>query len=125
MSTRSTTKFYSEFNPQEPVLCIYQQCDGYLEGVGSNLAEWLKDKKVINGIADQTMAEGYANGMGCLAAQYVAANKDCIGSFYATTASNTAEYNYEVRLIDGKIIIEVDDFKGTPDEFLQHIKTNA
>jgi hypothetical protein len=119
MSTRSTVRFYSEFKQDEPVLSVYQQCDGYIGGVGCELAKWLKTKTVINGISFQTMEGGYANGMGCLAAQYVAENKSCIGSFYTTTSDNKQEYNYEVRLIDGKFEITVDDrFKGTPQELL-------
>jgi len=120
MGTRSTVKFYSQFNQDEPVLSVYQQYDGYIEGVGHELAKWLKDKKVINGIRDEKMEDGYANGMGCLAAQYVMQHKNEIGSFYLTTIDDDQEYNYKVRLINGQIIIEVDDFKGTPEELLNY-----
>lgn len=119
MPTRSTVKFYNGVQEQ-PVLSVYQHFDGYIEGVGHKLANWLKKKKVINGISDQTMEGGFANGMGCLAAQFVAEHKTCIGSFYVTTADNEQEYNYKVRLIDGDFVIEVDDFKGTPDELLNY-----
>ena len=119
MGTRSTVKFYSEFGQDESVLCIYNQFDGYIEGIGHDLANFLKDKKVIDGYNGETMEGGYANGMGCLAAQYVAAMKTGIGGFYLTTKDDDQEYNYKVRLIDCKLIIEVDDiFKGTPDELL-------
>lgn len=121
MGTRSTVKFYSEFHPDEPVLSVYQQFDGYIGGVGYELAEFLKDKKVINGIGmGETMAKGYANGMGCLAAQYVAKNKIGIGGFYMTTKDDEQEYNYEVRLVDGQLIIKVDKFEGTPEELLNY-----
>lgn len=119
MGTRSTVKFYSEFNQSEPILSVYQQFDGYIDGVGHDLANWLKEKTVINGISDQTMEGGFANTMGCLAAQYVAAMKTEIGGFYLTTKDDLQEYNYSVKLIDDVIIIEVDDiFKGTPQELL-------
>lgn len=119
MSTRSTVKFYNEFDQEQPILSVYQQYDGYIEGVGHELATWLKDKKVINGISGQTMQDGYANGMGCLAAQYVAAKKDRIGGFYLTSSDDEQNYNYTVRMLDEKLIIEVDDiFKGTPEELL-------
>ena len=85
------------------------------------MANFLKDKKVINGIGTgQTMEGGFANGMGCLAAQYVASKKTKIGGFYLTTADDSQEYDYEVRLIDDRIIISVDDFKGTPEELLNY-----
>ena len=65
------------------------------------------------------MKQGFANGVGCLAAQYVAENKKSIGGFYATTASDSQEYNYEVRFTDNGFIIKVDNiFEGTPEELL-------
>lgn len=119
MGTRSTVKFYSEFN-DKPILSVYQQFDGYISGVGCELANFLLNKKVINGISFQTMEDGYANGMGCLAAQYVAENKTEIGGFYMTDKDDEQEYNYEVRLVDGKIIIKVNKFEGTPAELLNY-----
>lgn len=119
MGTRSTVKFYNEWNQKSPVMSNYNQFDGYISGVGHDLAKWLKDKKVINGISGQTTEEGYANGMGCLAAQYVKDHKEHIGGFYLTTPDDSQEYNYEVRWIDGKFQIKVNDiFTGTPEELL-------
>ena len=120
MGTRSTVKFYDEYS-REPVLSVYQQYDGDIKGIGYELANFLKDKKIINGfMLGQTMKNGYANGMGCLAAQYVALNKKEIGGFYLTYPKDKQEYNYEVRLINGNIIISVNDFEGSPDELLRH-----
>jgi len=116
MGTRSTVRFYEN---GKLILSVYQQYDGYISGVGYDLANFLKDKKIINGISGQKMADGYANGMGCLAAQYVASQKTEIGGFYLTSAGDMEEYNYEVRFTDGKIIITVMDFSGTPEELLQ------
>ena len=119
MATRSTVKFYSEITGSL-ILNAYHQYDGYIGGVGHDLAKFLKNKKIINGISNQTIDGGYANGMGCLAAQYVAVNKNSIGSFYLADPEDYQEYNYEVRLVDGAIIIWVDDFKGTPEELLNY-----
>ena len=119
MGTRSTVKFYNEFS-QKPMVCIYQQFDGYISGVGYDLANWLKDKKVINGIGNETMEQGYANTMGCLSAQYIAHLKTKIGGVYIEDINDEEEYNYHVRLLNGKIIIEVDGFKGTPQELLDY-----
>lgn len=120
MGTRSTVKFFSEWN-DKPVMAVYQQYDGYIDGVGHELASFLLDKKVINGIGSgQNMEGGYANGMGCLAAQYVAKHKTEIGGFYLTTSDDEQEYNYEVRLVDGQLIIKVDKFEGTPQELLDY-----
>lgn len=120
MGTRSTVKFFGEWN-DKPVMAVYQQYDGYIDGVGHELASFLLDKKVINGIGSgQNMEGGYANGMGCLAAQYVAKHKTEIGGFYLTTSDDEQEYNYEVRLVDGQLIIKVDKFEGTPQELLDY-----
>lgn len=120
MGTRSTVKFISSHDQQTVLLSVYQQYDGYIAGAGYDLANWLKDKKVINGYSNQTMADGYANNIGCLAAQYVAAHKTKIGGFYATYPEDEQEYNYKVYFIDGSFLIEVDDiFKGTPEELLK------
>ena len=107
MGTRSTVRFFNEYS-EKPILSVYQQYDGYIEGVGHELANWLLKKKVINGIY-------------CLASQYVAEHKKKIGGFYLTTEDDTQDYNYEVRLVDEKFQIKVDDFfVGTPEELLNY-----
>ena len=120
MGTRSTIKFYSEFNDDTVIASIYKQFDGYIDCVGHELANFLKDKKVINGISGQLMEDGFANGMGCLAAQFIAENKNAIGGFYMTNENDEQEYNYKVKLLNDKLIIEVDDFIGTPEELLNY-----
>jgi hypothetical protein len=117
MGTRSTVKFYQN---QQVVASIYQQYDGYISGVGHDLAKWLKTKPVINGIGNETMEAGFANGMGCLAAQYIRENKVKIGGFYMTSEDDEQKYNYEVRLIDDGFEITVEGFKGSPDELLAY-----
>lgn len=119
MGTRSTIKFLSEWGKNEPILTIYQQYDGYISGVGRDLAKFLKKKTVINGISSQTM-KNYANGMGCLAAQYLKSIKKEIGGVYCTWPEDEQEFNYTVRLEDGQIKISVDDFDGTPEELLKY-----
>jgi hypothetical protein len=120
MGTRATVKFYSEYDEEKksPILNVYHQWDGYIEGVGHELANFLLNKKIINGISNQTMQEGYANGMGCLAAQYVAEIKTVIGSVYITSIEDEGYYNYKVYFENDKLIIEVDEFKGTPIQLL-------
>lgn len=120
MGTRATVTFYSEWN-DKPIACIYYQFDGYIEGVGHGLANFLKDKTVINGIqSGQTMDKGFANGMGCLAAQYIAEEKKKIGGVYMTEPGHDESYNYHVRYDkeQDKVFISVDTFTGTPAELL-------
>lgn len=122
MGTRSTVKFYDEDNnPQKPILSVYHQFDGYIEnGIGWELAKFLKSKTIINGIQHETMGNGFANGMGCLAAQYIAEKKIKIGNLYLTTENDEQLYNYEVRYLNGEFIIKIDNFKGTPEELLAY-----
>lgn len=123
MGTKSIVRFYDEFKSNKPILSVYQQFDGYINGVGRDLAIFLKDKVIINGINNQTMKDGFANGMGCLAAQFVAEKKNKIGEFYITSNDDLQEYNYEVRFINNKLIIKIDNFEGTPEELLTYIRT--
>lgn len=123
MGTRSTVKFYSEYTKSEdkPLVAIYQQYDGYISGVGHTLANFLKEFTVINGIGSgQSIVGKFANGMGCLAAQYIAKEKDSVGGLYVVGLEDEQEYNYEVRLIDGKLQISVENFKGSPQELLDY-----
>lgn len=92
--------------------------DGYISGVGYQLARFLKDKKLINGISNQTIEQGFANGMGCLAAQYLHDIKTNIGSVYCVPGDSKEFYNYDVVLVNGNLIIEVSDFKGTAEQLL-------
>ena len=119
MGTTSTVRFYSEFS-NKPIVNIYQQFDGYIFGVGYELANLLKDKKVINGYNIETMANGCANGMGCLAAQYIAHIKQNIGGVYIEDLDDEEEYNYHVKFIKNQLIIEVGNFHGTPKELLEY-----
>lgn len=71
MGTRSLTHF--EHNGE--ILCtVYRQMDGYPEGHGKDLAEFLSGYKIVNGInmEDDRVCPKLANGMGCLAAQVIA-----------------------------------------------------
>lgn len=120
MGTRAIVTFHSEWS-DKPLANIYYQFDGYIEGVGHTLAEFLKGKTVINGIgANQTMALGFANGMGCLAAQYIASQKEKIGGIYMAEDGDTESYHYHVRYDkdQDKVFISVDTFTGTPEELL-------
>lgn len=97
MGTRSLTVFLDEWNGSE-IVVMYKQFDGYPEGYGLDLANYLKDFNVVNGIS---LAETrkIANGMSCLAAQVIANFKDGPGEFYlhpAGTRDCGEEYIYIV-----------------------------
>jgi hypothetical protein len=71
-----------EFQDEGKVLCcVYAQYDGYPEGRGVDLARFLVSKKLVNGLP-LTREEHLANGMGCLAAQWITQEKKGPGGVY-------------------------------------------
>lgn len=106
MGTRSTIKFKDNGTT---LLSIYQQYDGYLEGKGEELAKWLAEFTIVNGYSSDTPKRS-ANGIGCLAAQYIAEHKEGIGNIYCTTKGDLQEYNYIVAYQNGEIQIVCDEF---------------
>lgn len=62
MGTRSTTTFVSKYGNENTTLVkIYQQFDGYIDGVGHSLADWLLHKRMINGIGVGQETEEFTN----------------------------------------------------------------
>jgi len=96
MGTRSLTFVYDADN--QPLLNLYRQYDGYIEGGhGSELAEFLAGKKLVNGFGKES--NELANGMGCLAASLVAHFKETVGGFYIHSVTETdcgQDYEYHV-----------------------------
>ncbi len=136
MGTRSTTKFIKKRGrTQETLVTIYQQYDGYIEGVGHDLARFILSKKLVNGIPVGDEAKNCANGFGCLIAQYIAEKKQGAGNLYIDEFDDEQEYNYKVIFDEDKyfnaelgepiiandcITIEVGGFKGSPKELLEY-----
>lgn len=96
MGTRSLTVFVEEDGTE--IVVMYRQFDGYLEGMGKDLAEFLDGIKLVNGIPMGT-TKRLANGMGCLAAQAIADFKTEVGNVYlypAGTRDCGEEFIYTV-----------------------------
>lgn len=123
MATKATIKFIEN---DEVVASIYNDWDGYLSGLGYDIATWLLDKCVISGISGQTMEEGFANGIGCLAAQFIKTFKTKIGNLYLCPINQKEEFNYIISLDEkSQFIIEIDDrFKGSPEKLIKLITKN-
>lgn len=134
MGTRSTVAFIDKRVRDDKVVCskelvrIYQQYDGYPSGVGLKLANWLKDKKIVNGFGyDETAENGYCNGVGCMSAQFIHDFKDGIGNLYITDHDDNEDYDYKVIVTnDSAIALEVYEdgaciFKGNADEFIDAV----
>ena len=117
MGTRSLTFVYDE---NRPVINMYRQFDGYPSGHGQELAEFLLDGKMVNGIPVGSK-ERMFNGMGCLAAQLVANFKKDAGGFYLYPMDCTDCWQeYEYHVYEDKVVVKNPTeviFEGTWDEF--------
>ena len=91
MGTRSLTFVYDTYKAKNgravhrPIINLYRQYDGYPEGHGQELVEFLKQFTLTNGIpvGRGESKTRTANGMGCLAAQLVSNFKGSdAGQFY-------------------------------------------
>ena len=87
MSTRSLVRFatreegvsFSE-HPKRVEVQVYKHFDGYPSGHPVELAEFLSEFSIVNGLGQDT--NKVANGLGCLVAQYIAAFKMKPGDMY-------------------------------------------
>lgn len=102
MSTRALVKTFRSFKDKrkknQEICTIYHHSDGYPDGLGMVLYEFLKDFWVVNGIR-RSEEKPFANGMGCLTAQLIAHLKDEPGNVsVAATGTNDIweEYVYEI-----------------------------
>lgn len=132
MGTRSLTRVMDEEN--KIIVNMYRQFDGYPSGHGKELAEFMKDRVVGNGIPLNTnRPEKFSNGPNCLAAQMVLHFKmdNPIGGIYlypTDVRDVWEEYIYNIKAAHDKdVIIECYDpfpnlssrllFYGSPVEF--------
>jgi len=107
MGTRSLTFVFESYkNGDVPILCLYRQYDGYPEGHGAELAEFLSGFEIVNGFGQKR--EKLANGMGCLAAQLVAHFKTEVGQFYihAPILDRDDGQDYEYHIYQNKIRVK-------------------
>ena len=117
--------------PDKVMVSIYNHYDGYPEGLGVTLANYLKDKKIVNGLGktDYTLF----NGLGCLAASLIAELKNGPGNIYIEDLNkpNTwIDYEYYIWGDNHKDIwvsvFEYGDciFVGKPDKLIEKYDTN-
>ena len=116
MGTRSLTFVY---DGDKPIMNMYRQYDGYLEGHGQELADFLISGKMVVGYSDTKTIQ--FNGMGCLAAQLIANFKHTVGGFYIHAVTDTdccQEYEYHV--YENKVVVKNPGeviFSGTWQDF--------
>lgn len=95
-------------HPEKVRAQIYHHYDGYPEYLGCNLAEFLCDFRVVNGLPTNYFEDiKIANGMGCLTAQLIAGLKEEAGNVYVDypdTDRDDVEFTYYIWGCVGKDI---------------------
>jgi hypothetical protein len=118
MGTRSLTVMYDEAGNETVVM--YRHWDGYPEGHGLDLANFLKGISMTNGYSGDADRSALANGMGNLNAMVVAhfSPEHDVHLYPKDTRGCWEEYVYHVKLSEDKhLIMEVDglhDGEGEP-----------
>jgi len=110
MGTRCLTFVYEKYGQiQKPVCNMYRQFDGYPTGHGAELAEFLNDGELVNGLGVERDQLQF-NGMGCLAAQMISYFKKEFGGFYIHPTDVTdcgQDYEYHVSEKKNGLYVEV------------------
>lgn len=126
MGTIASVRF--KYEGDNPILVnVRHHYDGYIEGVGHDLAKFLLSKKIVNGITDFDDMNAIANGFDCLIAQYISNVKKGPGKVYIWPQDFKGDYNYDV-VYNGcknEIYIKVTHydkvlFEGSPKELLEY-----
>ena len=111
-------------------MCMYRQFDGYLSGHGQELANFLNELTIGNGIPGKSELFTYANGMGDLAAQMIVWFKKTPGGFYIHPIELNQDclQDFEYHVYENKVVVVshfFDDenpteqiFNGSWNEFL-------
>ena len=111
MGTRSLTVINDEWDNEE-ICVLYRQYDGYPQGHGTDLLNFLKDMHIVNGMNNKNMKLRISNGMDCLAAQIVSYFKTGAGDFYLCSAGSrnmAEEFIYTIYTKDRMLYIKVED----------------
>ena len=141
MSTRAQVRFATReegvsFNehPDKIHAQFYVHSDGYPEGLGIDLANFMCDFRVVNGLGSDS-PDKIANGMGCLAAQLIADMKNGPGNVYVEKPHEDRswiDYTYYIWCKENKgtwiSIFDYDDnciFVGEPQKLLEKYKVNT
>jgi len=103
MGTRSLTTFIESYKDQngkkkkKKLITMYRQYDGYPEDHGLELANFLCQGEMVNGLSIEWKNVQF-NGMGCLSAQVVEYFKNGSGGIYLQREhKNSGEcYRYEI-----------------------------
>lgn len=112
------------------IIVMYRQMDGYPEGHGLELANFLKGMDIITRGINPKDTRRIANGMSCLAAQIICHFKTGPGGIYLHSSGSRnicEEYIYTIWCDDNhvvKMLVTTDDeseilFTGEPIAFIE------
>lgn len=140
MATRSLTRVIKRqdglsfaeghMHPNKACVNMYRHYDGYPKGHGIELAEFLREFRVVNGLGSKGETK-IANGYGCLAAQIVAHFKTIPGNIYLYECNDDQDswqnYTYTVYPKDGEPtwisiysnLTKECIFVGTPEDLIE------
>lgn len=134
MGTRCITIIYSDIDlssngtPAYPLMKLYRQFDGDPQTHGLELAQFINSKKIVNGMHSSQDRSKIANGMGCLAAQFIAHLKNGPGSYYLLPLIESEygcqDYTYHVFPSTVEVIGGNRCFSGTWKYFLKFCAEN-
>ena len=98
--------------PEKKIVSIYNQYDGYPEGLGVTIASYLDNKTIVNVLGGDR--DTVFNGLGCLAASLIAELKEEAGNVYIDNPDfphSWLDYEYVVWGNSGKgIWISIFDY---------------
>lgn len=114
MGTSSIVRFH---DGNKVIVSVYHHYDGYISGMGKELAGFLEERKLVNGLSsDDTDPRIKANGVGCLAAQWISLMKQGPGDVYIASEEDDAEFDYEV-CVPSDMEVTVSAFRGSDELF--------
>ena len=111
MGTRSITHIHEAHTGNESIVCsFFRHWDGYPDGHGKDLTDWLDGKRLVNGIGSDFVEGRDFNRAGTMAVQLMAHIQDVSGAEAIPTgdAGYGEEYTYHVYFRDGKFKVEHD-----------------
>lgn len=127
MGTSSIVRFH---DGTRVIVSVYHNYDGYISGIGKELSCFLSERKLVNGLSlDYKDPRIEANGVGCLAAQWISVMKQRPGGdVYIVSEDDDSDFNYGVWVdIDLKVTVSASEgsaelFSGTMDGFCDFVK---
>ena len=115
MSTRSITHIHESHTGNENIVCsFYRHCDGYPDGHGKDLKEWLNDKKLVNGISVGFVPGRDFNRAGTMAVPLMKYIQDISGCEVIPTGQTGygEEYIYDIYFREDAFVVEVTNCYG-------------